>query len=683
MNKPLAPSTSLAIAASRRRVQTSLLALSCAAALVCAEASAAAAAAPASATATASAQMQPARDTLSTIADTPYPGGELKLHVDATDIAHRIFKVHEEIPVASAGPIRLYYPQWLPGNHGPRGPVDQLGGLTFTANGQQLPWKRDPLDVYSFLVDVPQGATTLIAEFQHLSPLDVSQGRVVVTPEIIGLQWNAVSLYPAGYAASRIMIRPSVTLPAGWGFGTALEGDGEANPIGARPGPQKGGTINFAPVNYDDFIDSPLLAGKYYKRIVLKDGPRPVYIDAVADNAKELDIKPEILARHKGLIQQADKLYRSQHYRHYQFLLSISERYAGIGLEHHQSSEDGVRTGYFIDAKKPGSDLLPHEYTHSWDGKFRRGADLATPHFNVPMQDSLLWVYEGQTQYWGNVLAVRSGLRTQEDGRDFLANVAAAYDNSEGRAWRPLIDTTNQPIISARAPQGWSSWQRSEDYYSEGELVWLDADTLIREKSGGKKSLDDFAAGFFGVQDGRVDVLPYTFDDVVAALNAVLPYDWKGFLEQRVYAIAPKAPLDGLARAGWKLVYSAEENAAMKAAAMRPGAGGGTNLAYSLGLSVDKDNKITQVQWNSVAFKAGLAPGMVIVGINNDVANADRLKDAVTDAKGGTQPIVLLVNSFDHLVTIKLDYHGGLRYPHLERIANTPDRLAAIRAEKK
>ena len=420
-----------------------------------------------------------------------------------------------------------------------------------------------------------------------------------------------------------------------------------------------------------------------YKRIVLKDGPRPVYADVVADNAKELDVKPELLARHKALIVQADKLYRSQHYRHYDFLLSISERYAGIGLEHHQSSEDGVRPGYFIDPKKPGSDLLPHEYTHSWDGKFRRGADQATAHLNVPMQDSLLWVYEGQTQYWGNVLAVRSGLRTQEDGRDFIANIAASYDNSEGRAWRPLIDTTNQPILSARAPQAWNSWQRSEEYYSEGELIWLDADTLIREKSGGKKSLDDFAAGFFGVQDGRVDVLPYTFDDVVAALNAVLPYDWKTFLEQRVYAIAPRAPLDGLARAGWKLVYTAEENAAMKAAAMRPGAMGGTNLAYSLGLSVDKDNKITQVLWNSIAFKAGLAPGMVIVGINNDIANADRLKDAVTDAKGGAQPIVLLVNSFDHLVTVKLDYHGGLRYPHLERIDKTPDRLTAIRAEKK
>jgi predicted metalloprotease with PDZ domain len=617
------------------------------------------------------------------VSDAPYAAGELKLHVDATDIAHRVFRVHEEIPVSGPGPLRLYYPQWLPGNHGPRGPVDEIGGLTFTANGRTVPWKRDPLDMYSFLVDVPQGASSLTVEFQHLSPLDSSQGRVVMTPEIIGLQWNAVSLYPAGYKASNIMIRPSVTLPAGWGFGTALDGEGDASAIGAKAGPQKGGTINFNPINFDDFIDSPLLAGKYYKRFVLKDGPRPVYLDTVADTAKELDAKPEILAKHKVFIQQADKLYKSQHYKHYHFLFSISERYAGIGLEHHQSSEDGARPGYLIDAKKPGSDLLPHEYTHSWNGKFRRGADLATPNFNVPMQDSLLWVYEGQTQYWGNVLAVRSGLRTQEAGRDALASVAAGYDNRDGRLWRPLIDTTNQPIISPRAPQGWSSWQRSEDYYTEGELIWLDADTLIREKSGGKKSLDDFASSFFGVDDGRIDVLTYTFDDVVAGLNAVLPYDWKTFLDQRVNAIAPKPPLDGLARAGWKLVYTAEENAASKAAAMRPGGGGGANLSYSLGLSVDKENKINSVLWNSVAFKAGLAPGMVIVGVNDEAASADRLKDAVTAAKGGTQPIELLVNSFDHLSTIKIDYHGGLRYPHLERIEKTPDLLTAIHDQKK
>jgi len=614
------------------------------------------------------------------IADAAYPG-EIALHVDATDIAHRVFRVREEIPV-QAGPLRLYYPQWLPGNHGPRGPVDEIGGLHFSANGKPLPWKRDPLDVYSFLVDVPAGATTLVAEFQHLSPLDSTQGRVVVTPEIIGLQWNAVSLYPAGFAANRIMIKPTVVLPAGWGFGTALEGQGAASPLGAKAGAQPGGTINFDAVNFDDFIDSPLLAGKYYRRFLLKDGPRPVYIDAVADNAKELDIKPEVLAQNKRLVEQADKLYRSQHYKHYHFLLSISERYAGIGLEHHQSSEDGVRPGFLIDEKKSKStEVLAHEYTHSWDGKFRRGADLATPHFNVPMQDSLLWVYEGQTQYWGNVLSARSAQRTPEEARDVLALVAASYDNLEGRTWRALVDTTNQPIISARSPQAWRSWQRGEDYYSEGELVWLDADTLIREKSGGKKSLDDFAAGFFGVQDGRVDVLPYTFDDVVAALNAVQPYDWATFLHDRVDKVTDRAPLDGLARGGWKLVYTDKKN---EAADRGRGAGmGGASLTYSLGMSTDKDNKVTTVLWDSVAFKAGLAPGMVLVGVNGDAATADRLTDAVTAAKGKGAPIVLLVNSFDHLSTITIDYHEGLRYPHLERVAGTPDRLSLIHAAKK
>ncbi len=618
------------------------------------------------------------------IADTPYPGGELKIHVDATDIAHRVFRVHEEIPVVGPGPLRLYYPQWIPGGHGPYGPVGLLGGLTFSANGKTIAWKRDPLDVFSFLVDVPEGAAAISAEFQYLSPFNSDQGRVVMTPEIIGLQWNTVSLYPAGHAADKIMIRPSVTLPAGWGFGTALEGEGDASAIGPKSGPQKGGLVQFNAINFDDFIDSPLLAGKYYKRIVLKDGARPVYFDVVADEAKELDIKPTILAKNKALIAQADKLYRSQHYRHYHFLLSISSRYAGIGLEHHQSSEDGVRPGFLIDDKKPGQDILAHEYTHSWDGKFRRGADLATAHFNTPMQDSLLWVYEGQTQFWGNVLAVRSGIRTAEAGRDALASLAASYSNQAGRNWRPLVDTGNQPIISDRAPQAWRSYQRGEDYYSEGELIWLDADTLIREKSGGKKSLDDFAALFFGVEDGRVNVLPYTFEDVVTALNTVLPYDWKSFLQERVYAIATKAPLDGLERGGWQLIYTDKESESAKAAALRYG-GGGASLTYSLGLGTDKDNKITSVLWDSVAFKAGLAPGMEIVGVNGDMATPDRLKDAVTAAaaKGSTQPIELLVNSFDHLATIKIDYHSGLRYPHLERIKDTPDRISLLLAEKK
>jgi predicted metalloprotease with PDZ domain len=439
----------------------------------------------------------------------PFPG-TIRLAVDATDTAHRVFKVREEIPV-QAGPLRLYYPQWLPGNHGPRGPVDLVGGLRFNVDGKYLAWRRDPLDVYSFLVDVPAGASTLVAEFDYLTPFESTQGRIVVTPEMLGIQWNAVVLYPAGYAADKIRVAPSVQLPTGWQAGTALD------PVDARA---TGARIDYQETTLERLVDSPLLAGKYFKSIEIEGGARPVRIAAAADKAKMLEIKPEVLAKHQALIAQADKLYGARHYRHYTFLTSISDRYSGIGLEHLESTEVGVDTDYLTDAKATGDrDLFAHEYTHSWNGKFRRGADLATPHYNVPMQDSLLWVYEGQTQYWGNVLAARAGFVTAEQARDGLALVAAAYEHREGRAWRPLADTTNQPIISARKPQAWRSWQRGEDYYSEGELIWLDVDTLLREKSNGRKSLDDFARAFFGVQDGRLEVLPYPYEDVLAPLT--------------------------------------------------------------------------------------------------------------------------------------------------------------------
>jgi predicted metalloprotease with PDZ domain len=603
------------------------------------------------------------------VSDAAYPG-QIKLHVDATDIAHRVFSIREEIPV-QAGPLRLYYPQWLPGNHGPRGPVDLVGGLRFSANGTSLPWRRDPLDMYSFWVDVPAGASKLVAEFQYLSPMDTVQGRVVMTPEIIGLQWNAVVLYPAGYDASKITVAPSVEIPNGWRAGTALEIENANRNLA---------TLVYAPTTLETLVDSPLLAGKYSKDIPLDASARPVNIFAVGDKAKFVDIKPDVLAKHKALIAQADKLYGSRHYKHYTFLASASDRYSSIGLEHHQSTEVGVDTDYFTDAKAVAKDeVLAHEYTHSWNGKFRRGADLSTPNFNVPMQDSLLWVYEGQTQYWGDVLAARAGFRSAEQARDGLASLAAAYEHREGRAWRSLADTTNQPIISARRPQAWRSWQRGEDYYTEGQLIWLDADTLIREKSGGKKSLDDFARGFFGVEDGRVEVLTYTFDDVVAALDKVLPYDWASFLHARVDQAGGEAPLDGLARGGWKLIYNDKPPESLGG---RRDAGS-TDLSYSLGLSVGKDNKIGGVAWNSVAFKAGLAPGMTLVAVNGEAGGGEALKDAVAAAKTDSKPITLLVNTFDHIETVQLNYHEGLRYPHLERIPGTPDRLSLIHAPKK
>jgi predicted metalloprotease with PDZ domain len=602
--------------------------------------------------------------------DTPYPG-LLKVQVDATDLDHHIFRVHETIPVAKAGPMTILYPQWLPGNHAANGPMKNIGGVVFRANGKVVPWMRDPVDVFAFHIDVPAGATSIDLDFEFLSAVTGDEGRIVMTPEMLSLQWINLAMYPAGHFARRIQIEPSVRFPDGWTPFSALETSGA-----------EGGVTRYKAVDFDTLADSPMIAGRYAKQIELDPGgPAPVRLDVIADRPELLEATPDEIEKHRALVQQAYKLYGSHHYNHYDFLFSISDRMGGSGLEHHRSSEDGTIPDYFTAwAKTPASrDLLPHEYTHSWNGKFRRPADLWTPNFNVPMRGSLLWVYEGQTQYWGFVLSGRSGLLTKQEALDALAATAATYANRVGREWRPVEDTTNDPVIASRRPQPWLSYQRSEDYYSEGQLVWLDADTLIREKSGGKRSLDDFARSFFGVNDGSWTPVPYTFDDVVAALNKVEPYDWATFLNERINQVAPKPPLDGLARGGWKLVYTETPTDYFKSAEARRKA---TDLTYSIGLVLGKDADITQVQWDGPAFKAGLAIGAKLLAVNGIAYDVDRLKEAITEAKKDG-PLSLLVKSGDHFKTVEVNYHGGLRYPRLERIEGTPDLLSAIYTPKK
>jgi predicted metalloprotease with PDZ domain len=587
------------------------------------------------------------------------------LDVDASDLAHRVFRVHEEIPVRP-GPLTLWYPQWLPGNHAPTGPLEQLGGLTMSIGGQRVEWRRDRVDLYAFHVDVPAGASRLDLDFQFLSPQESNQGRIVVTPEILGLQWNTVVLYPAG-ASDLIQVQPTLTLPAGWQFGSALE-----------TVKRDGDRVQFKPLSLTNLVDSPLFAGKYFRSFDLDPGAAmPVHLDVVADSAKLLEAKPEILAAHKLLVKQAESLFGSRHYAHYDFLLAVSEYFADIGLEHHQSSENATFEDYLTEPKRfAGRDLLAHEYTHSWNGKFRRPAGLATPHFNTPMDSSLLWVYEGQTQYWGYVLAARSGLLTPEQTREALAATAATYDHREGRAWRSLEDTTLSPAISYRKPLAWPSWQRSRDYYSEGELIWLDVDTLIREKSGGRHSLDDFAKKFFGVENGRVAPLPYDFDAVVAGLNAVVENDWAAFLHDRLDGHGPGAPLAGLERAGWKLVYTDKPNLATEDSGKSSKT---ADFTYSLGMTIsNKDGRIGEVLWDSPAFKVGLAEGTNVVAVNGLSYNAQQLQDAITAAQKDGKPIELLVQRQDHYQSVRLDYKDGLRHPHLERIAGKPDRLDAI-----
>ncbi|HVB37461.1 MAG TPA: hypothetical protein VND92_02950, partial [Vicinamibacterales bacterium] len=409
--------------------------------------------------------------------------------------------------------------------------------------------------------------------------------------------------------------------------------------------------------------------------------PVPVWLDVVADRPDELNASPEAIAVHRALVQQAYKLYGSHHYNHYDFLLSLSDRQGGIGLEHHRSSEDGTSGDYFTNWANAytGRDLLAHEYTHSWNGKFRRPADLWTPNFNVPMRDSLLWVYEGQTQYWGFVLAARAGLWTKQQALDAIASTAATYDHRIGRTWRQMEDTTNDPIIANRRPLSWRSWQRSEDYYSEGQLIWLDADTLIRQLSNGTKSLDDFAKAFFGVDNGSYVTKTYTFDDVVQALNAVEPHGWATFLKSRLEGHGPGAPLDGLARGGYTLTYTNTPTPFYKENETRRHM---NDLSFSIGATLSQDGTLVDVMWDGPVFKAGLTEGARVVAVNGETYNTDRLKAAISAAKGTTTPIELSVRNGERYFTVHVDYHDGLRYPHLERIPGTPDRLGDILTPK-
>ncbi|MGA2905081.1 MAG: peptidase M61 [Candidatus Korobacteraceae bacterium] len=602
-------------------------------------------------------------------ADTPYPG-TISLAVDATNINDRVLNVRETIPV-KAGEITLLYPEWLPGAHSPAIPVTNMAALIVTANGKRVAWVRDRVNMYAFHIDVPQGVTTLDINFQYLAPLDPKRGRI--SSKFANVTWDSVLLYPAGHFSRDIEFAPAVRLPEGWKFASALEAKSQDDNL-----------VQFKETTLNTLVDSPLYAGVNYKRVDLSTGPdNRVYLDLFADEPADLEITPEELQYHKNLVIEAQKLFNSHHYDHYDFLFSVSDTVGGKGLEHHQSSEDGSPNNYFTDwaAGVGGRALLPHEYTHSWNGKFRRPADLWTPNFNVPMQNDLLWVYEGLTDYYGNVLTARSGMRTPEQARDVFAQIAANFESSPGRTWRSLVDTTNQPIISSRfgTPESWPSWQRSYDYYPEADLIWLDADTKIRELSGGKKSLDDFAKLFYGIDNGSYITKTYTFDDLVAALNTVQPYDWAGFLRTRVYDLAPQTPENGFTQGGYRLVYNDSQPEWMK----HQGSSRGTSFATSLGFAIDKESKLDNVWWNSLAFKAGITPDMQLEAVNDQKFSAEKLREAILAAEKSKQPIKLLLKREDEFVTVMLDYHGGMRYPHLERVEGTPDRLDAILAPAK
>lgn len=597
----------------------------------------------------------------------PYPYGTMRLQVDTTDTTRRIFKVRQDIPVR-AGPLTLLYPKWLPGNHAPNGPINKVAGIRFRAGNQTLQWKRDPYDVYAFHLEVPQGVTNITAEFEYLSPSAREQGRITATQDMLNLQWNAVALYPAGYYVRQISVQASVKYPQGFTAATALSSSSK----------DADNTVRYETVPFDTLIDSPVYAGRYFKSWDLDPGSKtPVRLNVVADAPEQLEMPDEALRAHRALVTQAYKAFGSHHYDHYEFLLSLSDQMGGNGLEHHRSSENGHDPDHFTNWKGSfvGRDLLAHEFAHSWDGKFRRGADLTTPDYNTPMGNTLLWVYEGQTQFWGNVLAARSGLVSQDQAKDAAAIVVSTYaDERPGFGWRSIADTTFDPIINKRSPQANTGYQLSEDYYRGGQMVWLAVHAKIAELTGERKGIDEFARAFFGVDSGSWDVRPYTFEDVVATLNSVAPFDWATFLRERIDGT--RSPADGIIANGWRLAYRDKPNDYQKAAL---GESKTANFALSLGMNIaTADGRINSVVWDGPAFNAGLGIGQTLLAVNGMAYTKDRLETAVR----AKQPIRLVVRNGEVVRDVTIDYRGGLRYPVLERIPGTPDRLSALLAPR-
>ena len=595
------------------------------------------------------------------------PAPTVTLSVDASDAPRKIFHAKESIP-ASSGTLTVYYPKWLPGEHGPTGPVEDLAGLKFTGNGQTLTWRRDLEDGWTFHVEVPAGVTSVEASFDFVSPVageTMYTAAASATDKLTILAWNTVLLYPAGWTSDEIQFEASLKIPDGWKFATPL-------PVTS----QSGSEIKFQRVSLTTLVDSPVSSGEYMRVVELAPNP-PEELDIAADSPAALNVPLEVFNPYKELVNQAQKLFGAQHFRDYHFLYSLSDHVAHFGLEHHESNDSRLGERYLVDPdlRMLGAGLLPHEYVHSWNGKYRRPAGLATPDYQKPMKDDLLWVYEGLTSYLGDVLSGRSGLRTPEESRNDLARMAADLDHTPGRTWRNLQDTADGVPSMQGAPHQWKSWRRGLDYYDEDVLNWLWVDTIIRQQTQGAKSIDDFCHAFHGAPNSPPQVKTYAFDDIVSTLNQVVAYDWRGFWTERLTNHGPGAPLTGIENSGWKLVYDEKRSPLIENWEEERKE---INAHFSIGLDILWDGEIVDTIEGMPAAKAGIGPGMKVVAVNGKKMSKYTFHDAVQATKTSSSPLELLVENTDYYTTYKLDYHDGEKYPHLVRNESKPDILSDI-----
>ncbi|MDE3178316.1 MAG: M61 family metallopeptidase [Acidobacteriota bacterium] len=594
----------------------------------------------------------------------------IQLSVDATQAPMRIIHTTMVMPV-TPGPLTLYYPKWIPGEHAPDGPIANLTGLKISSGGKTIPWRRDLVDMFAFHLTIPEGVTSIDVKLDYIEPQSQSgfSAGASATDKLLVLSWNQNLLYPGGRRAQEIIYKPTLQLPEGWKYGTAL-------PVAADSGSE----IEFKPVSLNRLVDSPVVAGEYLRVVNLTPPGEPIHheMDIASDNEASLDISPKQIQDYTNLVAQTWALFGARHYRDYHFLFTLSNHVAHFGLEHHESDDSRTGAAYFSDPNLGlvEGDLLPHEFVHSWNGKFRRPADLSPPYYDEPMKDDLLWVYEGLTNYYGNVLSARSGIWTPQQYREYLAYVGAMLGPGRpGRTWRPLQDTADAAQVLYFAPAEWVNWRRSTDYYREGDLLWLEVNTTIRSLTHGQKSLKDFCHLFYGGPNDGPQLKTYTFDDLVSALNDVAPYDWASFFRKRLESTSPEAPMGGIEAAGWKLVYTNKESQFSKA---HEEAFHLIAVPYSIGLILDTDGGVQDSIVGSPAYKAGISSGMRLVAVNGQAFSAHVLRAAIEDTKNSSKPLDLLVENDGYYKTYPVDYHDGERYPHLVPIEGKPDLLDAI-----
>ena len=593
-------------------------------------------------------------------------GGPIKIFVDATQAPRRVLHSQLEIP-ASPGSLTLYYPKWLPADHSPDGPISNVAGLKFSVAGKRIPWRQDSVDMYAFHVDVPKGADSLIVNFDFLlsAPGPAIDFSASGSAKLLILMWSEVLLYPSGFPTSSLMFSPTLKLPQGWKFSTALPIDH-----------QSGDTITFAPLPLDLLVDSPVQSSPYMRVIQLTpDSPIRHEIDVAADDPSLLDLPPELIENYKRLVSEALALYRSHHYREYHFLLTLSDHVMALGQEHHESSDDRIPARTLIDPGKRRFEagLFPHEFSHSWNGQFRRPEGLATPDFQQPMKSDLLWVYEGLTSYLGTVLTARSGLWTDHQTREHLAHLAATLEHRAGRNWRSLQNTSLAAQVLYFSPAEWTSYRRGTDFYIESVLLWLEVDVTIRKLTKGQRSLDNFCRDFFGGSNGKPVISTYMLDDLLGALNKVAPNNWREFFQQRMDPTDPPPAFRGITEGGWRLVYNDEPNEMVDS-----GQGGTGDFTSSIGLVITSDGYIQDAVPGMPAFESGLTPYMKMIGINGRQYSLDDLSQAIKSTKSGPATITVIASDSGVLETHTIKYGGGAANPHLERVPSVNDYLADI-----